>query len=123
MPTLTADRIFGGSHKKLLKKPHGETSFLFTPTDFGAFENAHRVENARLMPCRVNSMALRPMKLYHSGVVLPPPYQRPPGAEIPAMGFAASLKSLVKANLLSSFKSGPTPATHKLLLVKRNARS
>jgi hypothetical protein len=31
--------------------------------------------------------------------VLPPPYQRPPGAEIPAMGFAAVLKSLVKAHL------------------------
>ena len=31
-----------------------------------------------------------------------PPYQRPPGAEIPAMGFAVALKILVKANLLSS---------------------
>jgi hypothetical protein len=41
------------------------------------------------------------MKLCHL-VVLPPPYQRPPGAEIPAMGFAATLKILVKANLLSS---------------------
>jgi len=41
--------------------------------------------------------------LCHSwGVVLPPPYQRPPGAEIPAMGFAVVLKILVKANLLSS---------------------
>lgn len=39
------------------------------------------------------------MKLCHL-VVLPPPYQRPPGAEIPAMGFAATLKILVKANLL-----------------------
>ena len=35
-------------------------------------------------------------------MVLPPLYQRPPEAEIPAMGFAATLKSLVKANLLSS---------------------
>jgi hypothetical protein len=35
-------------------------------------------------------------------VMLPPPYQRPPGAEIPAMGFAVVLKILVKANLLSS---------------------
>jgi hypothetical protein len=29
--------------------------------------------------------------------VLPPLYQRPPGAEIPAMGFSVLLKSLVKA--------------------------
>jgi hypothetical protein len=33
--------------------------------------------------------------------MLAPLYQRPPGAEIPAMGFAVGLKSLVKANLLS----------------------
>lgn len=44
------------------------------------------------------------MKLCHL-VVLPPPYQRPPGAEIPAMGFAATLKILVKANLLSSLET------------------
>src|SRR6266852_5417006 len=30
-------------------------------------------------------------------VMLPPPYQRPPGAEIPAMGFSVVLKILVKA--------------------------
>jgi hypothetical protein len=35
-------------------------------------------------------------------MVLPPLYQRPPEAEIPAMGFAVSLKILVNANLLSS---------------------
>jgi hypothetical protein len=44
------------------------------------------------------------MKLCHL-VVLPPPCQRPPGAEIPAMGFAATLKILVKANLLSSLET------------------
>jgi hypothetical protein len=30
-------------------------------------------------------------------VVLPPPYQRPPGAEFPAMGFSVELKMWVKA--------------------------
>jgi hypothetical protein len=44
------------------------------------------------------------MLCYSWGVVLPPPYQRPPGAEIPAMGFAVVLKILVKANLLSSWQ-------------------
>ncbi len=34
--------------------------------------------------------------------MLPPLYQRPTGAEIPAMGFSASLKVLVKARLHSS---------------------
>jgi hypothetical protein len=34
--------------------------------------------------------------------MLPPPYQRPPGAEIPAMGFSAVLKILVMVDLLSS---------------------
>jgi hypothetical protein len=44
-------------------------------------------------------------------MVLPPPYQRPPGAEIPAMGFAEVLKILVKASLLSSFnKTGDIAA-------------
>jgi hypothetical protein len=31
--------------------------------------------------------------------MLPPPYQRPPGAECPALGFSVVLKILVKANL------------------------
>jgi hypothetical protein len=39
-------------------------------------------------------------------VMLPPLYQRPPGAEIPAMGFSVTLKSLVKANLLPSWSGG-----------------
>jgi hypothetical protein len=39
-------------------------------------------------------------KLYRPQAMLPPPYQRPPGAEIRALGFAALLKILVKANLL-----------------------
>jgi hypothetical protein len=68
LPILTADRIFGGSHKKLLKKPHASTSFLVHSDGFRSGEDTHRVKSAwpRALPCRVNSMVSRPMKLYHS---------------------------------------------------------
>jgi hypothetical protein len=42
-------------------------------------------------------------------VVLPPPYQQPPGAEFPAMGFSVELKILVKA--MTSFRAWFSPPT------------
>lgn len=74
----------------------------------GMVRGACRVESTTSLALRyrVNSTVQKTDKaLPTRRLMLPPPCQRPPEAEIPAMRFAVVLKILIKANLLLSLRS------------------